>query len=379
MKSISYLSPCWFGTGLTNQMLFIILGIINAYKNGEKLLVIDKFRLEPLRDDMCPISEVIDIHHLNRLISNLNVTIMDRKDLTSTLNINKILYGAENSFFDITDEIISKFYTNNELKIPNRFDLNQIKGDPITGIRKILKIQFQINEKQYEDEYDEYLFDGVNIDLNAPRQVSSWDEVDQAIKKERSLFTYLLKNIKFVNKYYNLLQNLILINKNNEYVHINDLNINANSSNRKINVIHLRLEKDMTHNMSKHNNTDEKTFIDLLEKKYIGLIENYLNKDDILIILSYELDNNVIKYLKDNGYDFYFTKKNMFKWREPHAILDILLSEYCTGTFIGNWQHHKSSQMGSTFSFAIDTRIREKVNKVFIDLYDITKTEMVIS
>ena len=138
----------------------------------------------------------------------------------------------------------------------------------------------------------------------------------------------------------------------------------------------MRLEKDMTYNMSVHNNMDENEYIIKLEKKYIELITKYFNKNDIIYILSYDLNNNVIKYLKDNNYEFYSTKKNIFQYREPHAIIDLLLSTRCSGSFIGNWQHQKDSNMGSTFSYVIDISIINKVKKIFIDLYDIKKPEI---
>lgn len=370
MKNISYILPNWFGTGLSNQLFFIVWGIINAYKNGQRVLIIDKFRQEPLKECMCNINEIIDIENLNCILKNLNIKVYDRSEIN--FEIIKILYGAENNYFDITDEILKNFYTENKLIIPKRYSLNNIKGDPILGRRKILQIHFKINGKEYIDEYDEYLFNGVEIDLTSPIIVPSWEVIDDMIKNERPLFTYIIKNIKFVDKFNKLLDNLILIDKNKNYIYINDLN----TLNKKINVIHLRIEKDMTFNIAGHNNMEEKEFIDKLERKYIDLIKKYFNKNDIIYILSYELDNNVIKYLKDNDYEYYFTKKNMFEWREPHAIIDLLLSEKCDGTFIGNWQHHKLNNMGSTFSYVVDIRIKEKIDRVFIDLYDISKSEI---
>lgn len=372
MNNFSYILPNWFGTGLSNQLFFIIWGIINAYRNKQKIVIVDKFRLEPLTENKCYMSEILDFEHINKILKNFDIEMIDYKNIN--LIIDKITYGSQDNYFDITQEIMKDFYEDLKLCIPERFPLNNIKGDPIVGVRKILKIYYKLNDKEYVDEYDEYLFGGVNLNLKSPIIVPNWEVIDQLIKKERPLFTYLLKNIKFTEKYHKLAENIVLIDKNKNYVFIKDLNL----TNKKINVIHLRLEKDMTFNMAGHNNMPEKDFIECLEKKYINLIEKYYDKNDIIYILSYELDNNVIKYLRENGYEFYFTKKNMFEWREPHAIIDLLLSEKCTGTFIGNWQHHKSNNMGSTFSYVIDVRIKEKIDRVFIDLYDINKDEIVI-
>lgn len=372
MKNISYIMPNWFGTGLSNQLFFIIWGIINAYHNKQKVLIIDKFRLEPLKNDMCYMSEILNFEYLNVILKKFNIEVMDHKNIHFELQ--KVTYGSHDKFFDITEEIKREFYSDNKLIIPSRYYLNGLKGDPTPEIRKILRINYQFNGKEYIDEYDEYLFDGVKIDFNSPSTVQSWNEIDYLIKNQRPLFTYLLKNMKFIDKFYNFTENAVLLNKNKEYICIKDLN----SLNKKINVIHLRLEKDMTFNMAGHNNMIETDFVCELERKYIELIQKYFDKNDTIYILSYELENNVINYLINNNYEFYFTKKNTFEWREPHAIIDLLLSEKCTGTFIGNWQHHKTENMGSTFSYVIDVRLKNHVKRVFIDLYDISKSEIVI-
>ena len=130
MKNISYVLPNWFGTGLSNQLFFLIWGIINAHNNKHKLLIVDKFRQEPLKDSMCYMSEIIDFVHLNNLLNNYGIELIDRKDI-NIFKINKITYGADNKFFDITNEIIKSFYTENKLSIPSRFSLNDLKGDPI--------------------------------------------------------------------------------------------------------------------------------------------------------------------------------------------------------------------------------------------------------
>ena len=35
--------------------------------------------------------------------------------------------------------------------------------------------------------------------------------------------------------------------------------------------------------------------------------KKYFSKNDIIFVLSYDLNNNVVKFLKDNDYEFYFT------------------------------------------------------------------------
>jgi hypothetical protein len=372
MSKISYIQPNWYGTGLSKQIFFIIWGIINAIKNNQQILVIDKFRLEPLTHNMCNISDILNLSYLNCVLEKFNLKIFDINDFN--FYITKVTYGTDKRYYEITNDITSTFYIDYKLEIPSHYCLNNIKGDPDKDFDKTLKIYYTINEVSYFEEYSGSLDEGVIINLKNPELVYSWNEIDNLIINERNLFNYLLQNIRFVEKYYNLSNNLVLLDKNNSSLHINHVNI----MDKKINVIHLRLEKDITYNMSLHNNMDENEYINELEKKYIELINKYFNKNDIIYILSYDLNNNVIKYLMDNNYEFYSTKKNIFQDRVPHAIMDLLLSTKCDGTFIGNWQHHKNYNMGSTFSYVIDILMKNHVNKIFIDLYDIKKSEILL-
>ena len=157
--------------------------------------------------------------------------------------------------------------------------------------------------------------------------------------------------------------------KNNKYVLSDFRDFNKAQVKVKINVIHLRLESDMTYNMSVHNKVDEKDYIKILEDKYIEAISKYFSKEDDVLVLSYDTNNRVVKYLHDNDYNFYTTKKNMFCGREPHAIIDLLVGQICSGTFIGNWNHEKN--IGSTFSYVLDRRIEPNIKRVFLDIYDI--------
>ena len=65
MSKTLFLEPSLFGTGFTNEIFFIVYGIIDCINNKRKNLVINNFRLEPMTHKFCGISEIIDIHHLN--------------------------------------------------------------------------------------------------------------------------------------------------------------------------------------------------------------------------------------------------------------------------------------------------------------------------
>jgi hypothetical protein len=90
-------------------------------------------------------------------------------------------------------------------------------------------------------------------------------------------------------------------------------------------------------------------------------------------VLSYNLDNHVIHFLRENNYEFYISKKNIFNGREKHAIIDLLIGEKCNNVFIGNWDFTKSR--GSTFSYFLYIR-NDALKNIFIDMYDIKFNEV---
>jgi hypothetical protein len=368
MSKTFFLEPSWIGTGLTNEIYFIIYGLIYCINNN-KNLIINNFRLEPMSQKFCEISDILDIHHLNVLMKKFDITIFDKNKLS--FNIDNISYGLNNKIIDITDEILKNYFTNNRLFIPIGTVLNNIKGDPFPGEQKKLIINYRINELLISEEYSEYIYQDIVIDLQNPTNILNWTQIDDCYTNNKELFEYLLKNIKFNNRFIKYSENALLIDSNNEYNHLPIINF----ENKKINVIHLRVEKDMTGHMLTHNKMTQEEYDMELQNKYIELIKKYFSKNDIIFVLSYDLNNNVIKFLKDNNYEFYVTKKNIFDGRERHAIVDLLIGEKCNNYFIGNWNFDISQ--GSTFSYFLYIR-NNVIKNIFIDMYNIKSDEKIV-
>jgi hypothetical protein len=75
-----------------------------------------------------------------------------------------------------------------------------------------------------------------------------------------------------------------------------------------------------------------------------------------------------MKFLKENEYEFYYTKKNVFDGRYKHDIIDLLVGQKCNNCFIGNWNFDIMN--GSTYSYLLYLRNNADKN-IFIDMYDI--------
>jgi len=370
MSKTFFLEPSWYGTGLTNEIFFIIYGIIYCINNNKNCLVINNFRLEPLTEKFCGISDILDIHHLNTLLKDFDINVFDKDNLK--FNIDNIIYGFNEKMIDITKETTDIFYKDNKLCIPVGTNLNNIKGDPFLREVKKLLITYTINNYKFVDEYSEYIEKDIVIDLQNPTNILNWEQIDDCYINNKELFDYLLKSIRFNNRLVKYSENALLIDSKGEYNHLPLLNF----ENKKINVIHLRVEKDMTGHMLSHNKMTQEEYDINLQNKYIELIKKYFSKDDIIFVLSYDLNNNVLKFLKENDYEFYITKKQIFDGREQHAIVDLLIGEKCNNYFIGNWNF--SIRQGSTFSYFLYVRNNADKN-IFIDMYHINLQEKLVN
>jgi hypothetical protein len=368
MSKTLFLQPNWLGTGLTNEIYFIVYGIIDCINNKKQIMVINNFRLEAMINKFCPISDILDMHYLNILLNKYAITVLDSHHLS--FNIDSVIYGIEDSTIDITKEILNGYYNNNKLLIPSGTILNNIKGDPLSGKTKKLYITYTINGNKVVEEYLEYIYQDIIIDLQNPTQILGWDHIDNCYINNKHMFHYLLKNIKFNNIFVKYSENALCMNNNNEYTTFANINL----QNKKLNVIHLRVEKDMTGHMLSHNNMTQEEYDVYLQNKYIELIKTYFSKNDIIFLLSYDLNNNVVKYLKENDYEFYYTKKQIFEGREKHAIIDLLIGEKCNGYFIGNWNFN--IHRGSTFSYYLYVR-NDALKNIFVDMNNIRENVIV--
>ena len=249
--------------GLCNQ-LYAIKGTCEyAYKNNINTIVIENFLTDLFKNTYCNISDVIDLNHLNNLLTIYNLKVLD--------------WNTDKGFEKIGIEFKPAPYWN------------------------VL----------YED--------------------------------DDTLTTYILSNLKFTSKFYDTANEILKKNKITE---------------EPCNVIHLRLENDAIECWSKINGLSPEEFKKILEIKYIKNIEKYINKNYITIVVASEYDNNVIKYLRDNGY-LYLTTEKRFKERELNAIVDLIITKKCDRVILGFFE--------SSFAFTAMSRIIKtpKTQKIF--------------
>ena len=204
----------------------------------------------------------------------------------------------------------------------------------------------------------------LNIFLESQFNVVIFDRIDSIFENDDiSEYFYNFLWMNSINKdiFDTILQNLP-IHKNISNLH-QDFNIFIPKF-EKINVIHLRCEHDACEHWSKSNSMNAIEFRDILYSRYINIIKEYITKNELTILLCYDIDNEVIRYMKENEYPFYMSKK--LKDREINALVDLSLGSYANNVFVGNF--NLKTYSGSTFSYFLYKKMKNTVKKISLDL-----------
>ena len=330
--------------GLTNQIFALSNGINNAIKNNYKVVVIDRFLTDYNEDNYINISNVLDIDQMNIYFrQKYDLILVDRYNFNfELLNVN---YGVESNYLDITQNIKKYFYNNGKLFIKKDTNLNNIQGDPCYGIVKHILLKYSINNHIVIDKYME----------NLERHIDYTND------------NYIRCSMGWPSKTYDTFLDILLhIKYNKIFLDISSKQLSMINLTNKVNLIHLRIEDDAIDHRSRMNKMNREDFKIKLENKYIYLIQQYIDKKDITILLSSSFDNNVINFLNDNKYNYFKSTKN-FKYRELNAIIDLIISRQCNNIFIGNFNLNGNN--GSSFSYYIYKNLTSKnIIYKYIDL-----------
>jgi hypothetical protein len=295
--------------GLTNQLFSLITAILIAHSKKHKVICIGSFMEDINTRTYTPISNILDLDKMNDFL--------------------KSTYGIR-----LVDKYRLKYYI-------QRIEPLHIQG------QKHMRFTYYVNGELIEEVLDEKEATEMSKNVLKPIYKYTFGWIDTIHK---AMFENILIHIRYHPDFTNK---------------TDSLTSHLDTVQNKINVIHLRLEEDAIHHWSKINHMTGMAFRDLLVKKYISLIKEYISQTDQTIILSHSLNNPVIDFLKKNNYTIFFNQNDYGK-REKDAIIDYLTSTRCNNVFIGNFNFRQMN--GSTFSYYIGKTIDAKVKRVFIDL-----------
>ena len=352
--------------GLTNQIFAFVTSVLIAnVLTHEKAIIYEDFLCDYKGDKKESISNIFDLKKMNiYLRKEFDVVIFDKKDVR--FKINSIKYGSYLNKIDITNEVIKDFYNekDNSFFISKFVDFNSISGDPSPCISKKIYINYSLNDYCFEEVFEEDRKKDItfNLEKSEYKYTLSWIN-----SHHKDIFDELLRHIYFT-PYFHEISNRFL--KEQIGLEMTDVDLNKE---KKINVLHLRVEEDGAEHWGKMNNMEKNEFCAYIEKKYIDIISKNIDKHDYNIILSYSQNNNVIKYLDTNNYQYCFLEKDKSIGRETNAIIDLLLSNSCNNVFIGNFDMNK--MWGSTFSYFIMSRLKSNIKVILVNLDKIKDDE----
>ena len=329
MTSLYFLKLSQSYTGLCNQLNSLLSTICKCIEN-ETLIVVDKFLKEVHTDSYCPIADIINLEKMNTFLEKYNVAILDG-NFTANLNIVSAMYGKNNKWIDVTHKI-KQFLNNNSFSISKVVNINHLFDNfLIEENNKQLKINFIINNhNKFTMSFcveHLHLKKDINISFNDNYIMApSWNMIEEQCFVDITNDIY--KNLIFCDQF--IINSNLFLSRNN--IRKED----------RVNIIHIRIEQDAIDFWGKNN---KDLFIHKLENFYINSIRELIDRNDKTIILSYELNNNIVQYLKDNNYKYYYYEKDKHQNRECNAIIDIINGKLCNNVFIGAG--------GSTFSHTL--------------------------
>ena len=358
---------CRGGFGLCNQLYSLISCIFKCINLNqfEKIIVLDDFLTDIHTNIYVSADRVFDLSSMNCYLKKYNICLITKHNIQ--LNIKSIIYGIGGKQIDITNKLVELYSSNNCLFVSQKTNLNMIFGDPCHGIFKQINISYTLNDCNYTiyETFDENSEININFkDFNGVLWHTQ-NNITHERKINYDLIVSLLINIKFLEKYHITSQNFI-----------NSLTIKNDTL---INIIHIRNEKDAIPFWGNINNMTSDEYKNILENKYIHLIERYIDKTSLNIILSMSTSNKVIDFLKANNYNYVFCDKTMVGGREENAIVDLLNGQMCNNIYIGNV--NLVTYHGSTFSYVLYKFLEHKsgIKKILIDLDNINVDEVVIT
>jgi len=353
--NIYYLNLAQPHTGLCNQLFSLCSTIIYCIKNKIKYILVDKFLREIHTSNYIYVNAIFNLEKLNNLLKPYNVIVVD--SLLQNFKIKKVIYGTVDCNIEITDTFNYLFFKDNTIKISCKDNLTDLfNANPIPFTRKHIVVYLEPDYNIILSEKNGYFPQDININLNHLisynnfERAPTWDLLGQ----NRDLTDFLFKNITFTESF---------INTKNVFLN-NLMPYNT------INVIHLRVENDAIIFWSKSNSMSFNDFYNNLSNTYIDLIKTYIvDKNDLTVILSYNTNNRVTEYLRENKYNYTFIEKNKSNNREENAITDLLIGMECKNTFIG--------VKGSSFTEVLSRAIKNNTS-IFININNILESPIVI-
>jgi hypothetical protein len=354
-------------SGLCNQ-IYNMAGMLDySFDNKIKYIFVGSFLKQIYTQNMCNSGEIFDFDEMNKYFGQkYGVYYFDGNTYKTKITIT---YYNDSQTNNITEYMLDKYLdTQGNLFIPKNTEFENI-CDTQNITKHYIKCNYFINNYEFNTTYE---LNNFKIDENVHLCLKVNENKKDTFINSKTNREHQCKNIEFFwDTLANVLFQPLIVMKSQTYYRFLKIKYNIKESD-KINCIHLRLENDMIDCLSKEENVSFEYCKEVLEQKYIYIIQTSFDKNDIIIILANEFNNKVIEFLNLNGYK-YILSENLHKDREICASMDLVLGQIsCNNIYLGYYQStfsytlfYKLKINASKFLF-ITHHIKDKMNKEFI-------------
>jgi len=321
-----------------SDILFGLFDTIFNYFNNCKYNECDlsSYLLNTYLDTINNINSIINIQHLNELCNEFTYC-TDNNNNNNNIILKQVNYGINNKYIDVTSIIYSNFVNNNKLIIPKNTNLNELFSDPVPGVKKQLIIKLLKNNKNvktYGQEENNLLTHDISINIYNNNNYNT-----QHYLKYKNILTYF----KFNDN---------IIDQSNHFIIDNNINVQ-----NEVNILHLSIDTIIIKHWSLLNDINEIDFKKQLEEKYINLIKIYFKKDIQIIVLTNDINNMVIEYLKNENYKYFIKTciQDNLSYNDIiyNSAINMQIGLLCNNVFIGN----SSSTFSKILNYKIDSKI----------------------
>jgi hypothetical protein len=321
--------------GLCNQIYSIVASIQYCINNKINIIFIGKFLKSINSNRYCNISEIININKFNKYLSKYNVFICDINNYNFRIDKAELINGK--IIKNVKELINNNYYNDNQLYINKNttFYMDNYFKDDNNSDHVALKIKYLLDDGFFTENYsiiNNRLNENIDYNFKSLKFESNF------VYKHNEIFVDIIRNIPF--------SDIIL---NNSF--INNSKLLKNIKTNIINTIHLRIEDDVFEHFSEKLNVKKEIIKKNIENTYINTIQKYLNKSDLIVVLTYSQHNSVLDFLKKNNYTYVISNEKE-EDREISGIYDLLLGEICNNYYIFVYE--------SSFSYSVLYRIKNK-------------------
>jgi hypothetical protein len=343
------------GSGLGNQ-IYNMAGMLDyAIENNINFLFIGQFLKQIHSQKFCNSGEIFDFNLMNKYFGQkYSVYFFDAHTYTTKINIT---YHNQTNIINITDYLLNNFLDfDGNIFVSQNTNFKNIcynKNNTLdNNLNDYISIQYFINDIEFNLKY---ALNNFILEQNIYLCISSEPKTQLFNNSKRNREFQCKNNNVFIDFLANLEFTSFIKDKSTNYFQLLKQTYSIKQTD-KINCIHLRLEDDMVITLANEEKCTVEHCKTSLENKYIYFIKEYLDKNDLIIILAHNFNNNVIHFLKENGYKYILTN-NLDENREICAAIDLSLGNIsCNNIFIPYFQ--------STFSYVLLHKLKYKITKI---------------